>query len=279
MPSIEGVLASVTVLAVCGVLLDGVIGDEKLRVWRGRMRGFVVKMNTSGARGLSRDVNQLYLGLFDAIYGARFFSTRRVVASIISTIASLVALTLMFGYNNTIWPDILKIFDPDAGVSDYSASILVLLPVACNFVPDFFSLHETRFVLRWAAGRGPIVILILIVVDFVLTTAIFAIGVAAWLTLMKGNPFWNDWLLNVGFWLDSKHGLLLFYLTTLVTSVFWILFSITFFGAWALHRPMRPLANFLYRAIGESSRPVAATTSMLIALILTGYAILRLVAS
>ena len=47
--------------------------------------------------------------------------------------------------------------------------------VVLNLVPDFFSLAETRVVLRWAKGRGPLGLAALAVLDLLLTVAIFSV--------------------------------------------------------------------------------------------------------
>ena len=179
-PSLESFAIALLTIAVLGALTDRLILSTRLTLWRRRVGALWLKLNTPGARGLLADANQVYLDLFDEIYGERSFSRRRAIASAVSTSVSLTFVVLMLGYSATIFPELweaLRTIDDDMLVA---LGLVVLM----NFVPDFFSLIETRLVLGWARGRSALTILLLLVLDFCLTSVVFLVGVFVWFKLM-----------------------------------------------------------------------------------------------
>ena len=237
--------------------------SSRLESWRENVQALWVKLNTQGAKGLTQDANQLFCDLFDYVYGEKHFSKRRVWASVLSSMIGLVVFTLILGYRHTIWAH---------GPSD--ELFFLMLPVLLNFIPDFFSLIETRLVLVWSKGRGLLGIVSLIVLDFALTLTIFVTGLLLFYTVLGvvgGGPLSLSAFLGPlpEIILDPKV-FLVFFLTTFITSFFWLLFVLTFFLIRLFHR-LSPLAKFFYYEIGQSDRPAAALLVFVNAIVIIGY--------
>ena len=266
-PSPAGIVVTVGTISILGILSDRFILGSRMEEWRNGVHELWVKLNTPGAKHLIQDANQLYCGLFDGIYGRRSFSWRRLWASSLSSIISLAVVTLILGYKNTAMYD-----TPFFAVRVFLST--VLLPLL-NLIPDFFSLIETRLVLRWSKGKRLLMISLLLILDLVLTSSIF-LGVLLFLGPLVdfvSTGYWDwfsmDELLSL---LTEVSGVLPFFLTTFVTSLFWWLFVLTFGVIWIFHR-MTPLANFVYREIGQSSKPVLICSAFLNSLIVIIYGI------
>ena len=272
-PNITSFIAVVIFIAATGAALDKLVLGRRLDAWRRKIAQLWIKLNTPGARGLAQDANQLYCDLFDYIYGSKAFSRRRVWASILSSMIGLVVISLIIGYESSVWHRIVRgLGRQDLTYLTYI--IYVLFPVLLNFVPDFFSLIETRFVLKWSKGRGPLGIVFLIILDLVLTATIFMLGcfllyIVFSLTSGRGMSL-SDFLGPFPDALFEAWSLLIFFLTTFVTSFFWILFILTFGIIWIFQR-VSPLANFVYYQIGQSDRPATALSAFVNGLVIMGY--------
>ncbi len=265
-PGVSSLATIVITTAVVGVALDKLVLSTRLESWRKNVAGLWVKLNSPGARDLTDSANQLFTDLFDFIYGKRMLSRRRVWSSVLSSVIGLIAVTLLLGYENTVWPEFM-------GLS-YILVLATLVPAFLNLIPDFFSLAETRLVLKWSQGRSLPSILLLIVLDLFLTSAIFIAGyvfffMAFSLVVLSGADVvgWVDDVLP--FLMDPKGGLV-FFLTTFVTSLFWILFVFSYALIWFFHR-VSPLAKFVYYYVGTSDRPASAALSIFNGTILAIY--------
>jgi len=185
---------------------------------------------------LVADVHHLYCEFFDRVYGSRTWSLQRFVVSVLSTTIAFVSIVVAIGPAETILGDIWEMgLDPVAsnkGRWGFAGvlGVYVLLVFVGNIVPDFFSLSETRMVLRWAEGKGPLGVGVLAVVDVLLTTVIFlmipTIGIA--LMMLLGGPEVAGYLIGDVRRLLSHRVFLPFLLTTYVTSALWVLFMATF---------------------------------------------------
>jgi hypothetical protein len=280
-PSLTSFVALVIIIAGSGVAFDKLVLSSRLDTWRRSIGRLWIKLNTPGAKALAQDANQLYCDLFDYIYGKRAFTWRRVWASVLSSMIGLVVITLILGYENTLWPDSIRdIFEK--GIRWGLLVILLLCPVFFNLIPDFFSLFETRLVLKWSKEQGPLGIVLLIILDLALTTTIFLVGALLiaslplffYPRLTAGEVLWEFYHFFILSQLFRPDGLLLFFLTTFITSFFWILFVITFGLIWVFHR-LSPLANLVYYQIGQSDRPAAALSAFLNGIIIIIYAVWR----
>lgn len=62
--------------------------------------------------------------------------------------------------------------EPDGWIT---VALVIMVPAAMNFLPDYFSLIESRLILRAMSGRSGIVVVMLLALDFVFTSAIFLV--------------------------------------------------------------------------------------------------------
>ncbi len=292
-PSLTGMIAIVLLVTMTGAALDKLVLSSRLEAWRRKIGELWIKLNTPGARALAQDANQLYCDLFDYIYGRRTFAWRRVWTSIVSSITGMVVFTLIVGLENSFWRRAVEfISEKDATGAVLVAWVFLVffIPIVSNLIPDFFSLFETRLVLKWSRGRGPLGIVFLVILDLILTTTIFAAGCTAWVIvavsigLLMGKTdsseavklvwdFLTSWLPVALF---MPRIFLIFFLTTFVTSFFWILFVLTFGIIWVFHR-LSPLAKFVYYAIGQSDRPAATLSAYLNSVVIGVYVLWRVV--
>ena len=122
-------------------------------------------------------------------------------------------------------------------------------------------------------------ILVLIVVDLALTTIIFCMGMfLVYLIISLIALFRADfWVISMEVFLRefpemvlSPDRYLVFFLTTFITSLFWILFVLTFALVWVFHR-LHPLADFIYYQVGRSNKPASAVAALLIFIVCMFY--------
>ena len=284
-PDVVSLTVLIITLAALGSALDTFVLKSRLKIWRTKVRRLWKELNTPGARGLTQHANQLFTDLFDHVYGTDHFSNRRVKTSAISTTLGLLVFTLLVGLPPR-WSDLLTtgywtppFFELQIPIPSFFKFLLGGLIV--NYVADFVSLIETRLILRLSRDRGLVGVLLLLVVDFVLTSLIF-LGILElilifpqiWTYLVTDVQLRDELrtlireLSSAGV-LSSK-GLLVFYLSTFVTSMFWALYVLSFLIVLVLHR-LSPLANFVYVEIVRSDRPAAAFTAFLNGLLIIGY--------
>lgn len=265
-PDVLSLTFIILFLAALGAVFDKFIQSGRSQDWRFAAAGLWIKLNTLGSKNLSRDANNLYTILFDAVYGRRSFSKRRLIASLISTTSALVIITMALGYEDSIWVYLASDLFSSGMVSFI---ITILIPIAFNFVPDYFSLIETRYVLKWSRETNLFGIFGFIIVDFLLTTIIFVCGAYLFLFIQNisliaigGEPVFFG-IEDIFGWITKKEFLLIFFLTTFVTSLFWIIFVMTSIIIWALHKMTRMAKPFFYMA-GRSTNPGLSISGMLI---------------
>jgi len=112
------------VIGIVGVLLDKFVVTQDLTAWRATVKNLWVKLNTPGAKDLVQDANQLFLGLFEAVYGVKTFSWRRFWSSNLSSIIALVAFTILLGYEGSGFEEL---------ASDYSLEDFLLIVLVVSF--------------------------------------------------------------------------------------------------------------------------------------------------
>ena len=231
-PGVTSVIVIVVAVAAVGAILDRQVLSNRLESWRRGVRRLWLKLNTPGASDLSQDAHKLFCGLFDLIYGKRTFTWRRVWASSASSLVALFVVTLVLGYENTVWFAVEGWLDEFGRPAQLALlAIVVLFASFLNLIPDFFSLAETRWVLQLARGKGAGSIALLLVLDLILTTAIFVSGFLAFVLLtfaVAGDEGELDLAAEMTLVINPEEGLV-FFLTTFVTSLFWIFFALTFF--------------------------------------------------
>ena len=259
------------VVIVAAALVDRVVAGASLDEWRRSSRDLVNRMNRRGESDLTAQAHALFCNFFDRIYGARTWSKRRLWASLLSSGLGLVVVVFVIGPSRTIlWTLFVNPAEPGSiGKERAIAAMLIVGVVATilNLVPDFFSLMETRLVLRWARGRGPLGLLVLTVLDLILTTAIFGLMLfGIWrLILWDGIPMDTYEQGTYVRFVAGVGGLLPFFLTTFITSLLWMLFVACF---WAIRiLSLHPLTRFIVHGMSQSERPTVAFSSLAIMLI------------
>ncbi|MEO3427988.1 hypothetical protein AAFN88_03970 [Pelagibius sp. CAU 1746] len=249
--------------------VDFLLTEEEVSKWRKatkELRGRFRELDVFAATEAS---NQWFLGLFKAIYGARFFSRRRLVASFLSTLLAMVLVAY-----------VLQIFaEPGFHILLRGmASGMVVLTVI-NLIADFLSLQETFWIMRWSQGRGFLGILFLSLLDLLLTTLIYALTVGVIFSFAEshgdifeplldllGEPDFTpvDDLMGIGGFL------VILGVSTYVTSFLWICFV----GSAFLLRILQlasPALQRLISIIGASERPAFAVAGFLCALVSMTY--------
>ncbi len=245
------------------------------------------KLREPGAQGMIVNANLMYVRLFDLIYGENALTKKRVKASVISSLGFLVIFTLLIGIEHTPWPKLLEGFgngisklQTTSGIENVKIlmGLLVLpsIPVFANLIPDFYSLIETRMVLRWSRKANGLGIVALFVLDLILTMIVFlssiflaGILIGIVVNLLDGRDVFAHLHLNYDFrsrdiekfieiMFAPKVGLV-FVLTTFVTSFFWFLFVLSFGLLKTLHS-VPALSRTLHRFLAGSRFPILRLT-------------------
>lgn len=147
-----------------------------------------------------------FLSAFDALFTARNFSLARLVRSIAATAFGVLALWVLF--------------DPILGLMDTRADQVLPLwqaltiGIAINFLADFLSLAETRWVLnRFRHVRSVLGHVALLLVDFVFTAVVIWVAIALF-RMTQGEPVLHPVELIMAY---SAYAI--FFYSTFLTSV------------------------------------------------------------
>ena len=169
---------------------------------------------------------QTFLSMFDSIFGKRHLSWRCIWRSCVASMAGVMVLMLVWA---TLRFDeiefIINMVDP------VPFFIMVIVsPLILNAVPDYVSLCETRFVLRWMSCKpSSSWIVLLLILDAVVTGLIFCLGAVVLILIVSGGPISKAikillGLLLPGLRLSSENGTTpfgIFFYSTYFTSV-WV---------------------------------------------------------
>lgn len=217
------------------------------------------------------EINQRFVELFDAIYGAKTFSWRRIIVSFfISTFLLLIFYFLFiavfqvffnmpisrnvsghklyyyFGFRN----EFVSLLHP------FTVLFVVYDSLGTNFLPDFISVAETGLILKWASKKNSNLIS-LFIFDLFLTTSILVIThlVAHYYhAIMHNNPtlFSIEYLkaaydprIGVRGWGINTPEWWALIATTYSTSILWIFFIINTLFIGFLKRSSRILCRLL----------------------------------
>lgn len=175
--------------------------------------------------------HQQYLRIFDGIYGEKHFSLRCFGASCLTSLLSVSALGTAYIFLNS------------GGIGDYF--YIALLCIFINFIPDYISLLQTRFLLQQLQkSKNILTSFLLLILDLIASLAIIS---AYLIAVFAFNP---GLILNI---LDGEgaYFVSIFVFSTLVTSVFsWLYFLST-----AL---LRLFHGFLNQYLDIEYRPLQA---------------------
>ncbi len=293
-----GLIVGILTISATAQWLDVLLSRNRLRKLRLDTSHVWGKIHKNDNENLTRDANRIFCDLFDHLYGDSTFSSRRVWSSFISTSLSLIFFTLVIGYHNTIWPEffdsigyavrviLIGVFSsPESPTTFYEIQYINLLehfvlfaaiPILLNYIPDYFSLAETRFVLTISRGRGGIGILLLILIDLLATTVIFVLGLFVLMAVVAFMLF--DEVLELPsvtaglileIMIDPQQGLP-FFLTTFVTSILWIMFAFAFIAVRYVGAS-HPLTRRMLLVAADTNRPVTVVSSILIFFVIVVY--------
>lgn len=251
-------------------VVDFLLTEEEVKKWRVATREFRNRFRELDVFAATEASNLWFLGLFTAIYGERFFSRRRLVASALSTLLAMVLVAYIF-----------QIFGIDGFHVLYRGLLSgLLVATIINFVADYLSLQETYWIMKLSQKRRFLGIFLLSILDLVLTTVIYLVTVVAIGALLisyedqlklilefLGEPRFDLVDENVGF--GIFFGVL--GASTYVTSLLWICFVGSAIAV-RLLQMASPALQRLISLIGASERPAFAIAGFLCAMLTVTYA-------
>ena len=268
--------------------LDRLFLKKRFAGWRSGVADLWSYLQVGRVSEATVKLNWLITQLFDEVYGVDHYSEKRLKRSVLSSIVGMLIFAYLIGFNSIINEFTFLIGDLRGQMAPSHVFIIALVsslvPIFFNFIPDYFSLIETRMVLNLAGNKGALAILLLIVVDVLLTTFIFLIGVVIYMALfhvlLLSDPAFA-YLLNVEkdmSFVESIQSILssglgkVFFLTTYMTSFLWIIFVITYYMILFFSKNVRITYYFINR-LSSSDRPATILTTFLVLFILGIYGI------
>jgi hypothetical protein len=250
-------------------VVDFLLTEEEVKKWRVATKEFRDRFKELDVFAATEASNLWFLGLFKAIYGERFLSRRRLIASVISTLLAMVLVAYIF-----------QIFSLDGfHVLHHGLLSGLVVVTVVNFIADYLSLQETFWIMQFSQKRRFFGILLLSVLDLVATSAIYVAIVAAVGFLMLSYEDELESLVNfLGepqfVLVDFEVGLGIFFgilgASTYVTSLLWICFVGSAFAMRVL-QIASPALQRLISIIGASERPAFAVAGFLCAMVTVTY--------
>ncbi len=260
--------------SVAAAVSDRDRSKRTFNVWRPLEHLAADPSRRQGRNEAAARAHGLFLKLFDRVYGRHLWSAHRLGASIVSTSVGLVVIVIAVGPDETVLGDAIQTLwslrsvpdDPPGGLgirfttssifSILGPTIVVFVLTPVNYVADFVSLAETRFVLRCGEGRGLGAIVALVVVDLVLTGMIFLLlvtGADYFLAEEEGARSFLGVVTTVEIGLP-------FFLTTFVTSFGWVLFACCAIAIYLMS--LCPFTRRVLEQMDRSERPTVAHVSV-----------------
>ena len=141
--------------------------------------------NLKPAEKITRWPDQ-FAQLFDSVFGKKHFTFKCFLRS---SIASIVSAMIMFFIWGVLRPNEFHTFFSSPNLVSNIIQ-LVFFVETLNFIPDYFSLLETRYMIRWINKSYSVKKSILVIlVDGLVTGVIYFIGY---------NVFWAVFLITIG---------------------------------------------------------------------------------
>lgn len=252
-------------------VVDFLLTEEEVVKWRTATKALRDRFRELDVFAATEASNLWFLGLFKAIYGERFFSRRRLVASMLSTLLAMVLVAYVF-----------QIFALDGFHVLYRGLLSGLVVVTVvNFIADYLSLQETFWIMKLSQKRHFLGIFLLSILDLVLTSVIYIATVAAVGFVMVTYEDKLESFVNflgepafdlVGF--DLGLGIFFGILgaSTYVTSLLWICFVGSAIAV-RLLQMASPALQRLISLIGTSERPAFAVAGFLCAMLTATYGV------
>lgn len=124
-----------------------------------------------------------FLAAFDAVFGPRMWSWKRILRSAGASVIGVMLFGVMVLSTHS---ELRRMFFVHAsggflsGLDTLYRELFVPVFLTLNLVPDFVSLAESRTVIKWMAQTPSIAVVPLLALDLVFTLLIFAIPLALW---------------------------------------------------------------------------------------------------
>ena len=231
------------------------------------------------------EIPRWFIEAFDRIFGDRHLTLRCFLRSCVASIMAVFVMTIMWAvFDPTSWQEYLSAENGKSGIY-----VIFFLALTLNLVPDYISLLETRFILRRVAHAGIERLIVLLILDIIITGAIFGCGVAITILITEvvtGESFYlvSLSLVPILFWIICNpfqtYGpplpLCIYFYSTYFTSVWLYLFmasSITAKLAYSLGR----IGNWVMSLLDIERKPfqsMGIITMGVVTLALAIYAIM-----
>jgi hypothetical protein len=129
--------------------------------------------------GTSTNWPSTFADVFDSIFGKRHFSWRCFWRSCVASIAAVVVMTLIWAalrpqeFKNFLYPRPIFASSEPPTFEPWAVLLVFLGSAFLNFIPDYLSLLESRYVLRLMRSRtSSLQVFALLIVDLLATAAI-----------------------------------------------------------------------------------------------------------
>ena len=109
--------------------------------------------------------------VFDAVFGERHLSLKCFIRS---SLASITAVLLVSIVAWAVDPEIFRQLTTDVLIADHPIlniiTSMLLLGALLNLIPDFISLLESRYIIKWMSQKKSVILwLLLLIFDLIIT--------------------------------------------------------------------------------------------------------------
>lgn len=253
------------------LIVDYVFKEGGVEAWRKASEQWWDSLGQVKFKEIIVAANRWFLELFDAIYGDKFWSWKRIYRSVLS---SYFAVAILFAITGT------AALDLPAAIGDVWFLVMMIATIL-NLLPDFISLQETRWIMRLSLRKESVYLPLWLAIDLVLTVVIFQVGFFLFFIVLlidEGTlPSTFHW--SQLFVLGPNPGrdvLLVPFLSTFFTSFLWFLFLFTALLIGVCQR-LSPFLRMLLKVVAQSEKPARTTAGFLAVGLLSGYGLYRVV--
>lgn len=250
------IIGSVISIYICGSFVDWFLGSTSMEKYRRRTFSIRQKLAELDVGLAIQTFNAQFLYLFKVVYGEKFWSLKRIIRSIISSLIAVgvisFTIVLLAGETKSPVEVIRLILEEPAG----SLAMFII-----NLFADYFSLQETNWIIQKSQGSNLFKLIGWTLCDLFLTSLIYGV---VFLTLALIYEF----IINV----EEPAELFMYacFLSTYVTSLFWIGFFFTSVTIKAL-KISSPLFRVALNTIGTSEHPGRTTAGLVCIMLIIGY--------
>lgn len=269
--SLTFIIGLIAILGGTAAILDNLLRQEQIEHLRIKLDQWWITLAETNYLQILSSTQYVFLELFDKIYGKIHFSKKCFLISTISSLFALcisIVICILVGGNNFY----ISISDLISLTILHKWFIPLLLG---NFIADYFSLIETRILIRFAINKSIPFLLCLLVVDILLSYCIYElIAVPIYILFVVRdipNIFHIYWLKDI----ESVYNIFAvtpFILSTFFTSIIFYIFLIWVYAARISIQFIQPFSQIL-KWLAELQNPftVIASFSGGIVLIWSGY--------